>query len=81
MATIIWDVDPQDWAHPGTDAIERRVLAQARAGSVIVMHDGGGDRSQTLAALPTIITVLQRRGLRLVTVENLLGFRPIYRYG
>jgi peptidoglycan-N-acetylglucosamine deacetylase len=81
MDTIIWDVDPRDWTRPGIGAITRRVLAQAHAGSVILMHDGGGDRSQTLAALPTIITALQRRGLRLVTVEELLGFLPIYRYG
>jgi peptidoglycan-N-acetylglucosamine deacetylase len=81
MDTIIWDVDPQDWTRPGAGAIERRVLAQVHAGSVILMHDGGGDRSETLAALPTIITVLERRGFRLVTVESLLGFRPVYRYG
>jgi peptidoglycan/xylan/chitin deacetylase (PgdA/CDA1 family) len=81
MNTVVWDVDPADWTRPGIGAIERRVLTEAHAGSVILLHDGGGDRAQTLAALPTIITALQRRGLRLVTVEELLGFRPLYRYG
>ena len=63
MAVVGWSVDPEDWASPGTDAIVRRVLAAARAGSIIVLHDGGGDRSQTVAALPRIISGLRSQGL------------------
>lgn len=79
LATIVWDVDPRDWALPGTRAIEARVLAQARPGSIVLSHDGGGPRGQTLAAYPGIIAGLRRRGYRFVTVPQLLGYRTIYR--
>lgn len=59
---VLWSVDPQDWARPGTGAIESRVLRTVRPGSVILMHDGGGNRSQTVDALPTIISTLRARG-------------------
>jgi peptidoglycan/xylan/chitin deacetylase (PgdA/CDA1 family) len=78
MATVLWDVDPTDWALPGVAAIERRVLAQVTPGSIIISHDGGGPRGQTLAAYPSIIAALRRRGYRIVTIPELLGFRPVY---
>jgi peptidoglycan/xylan/chitin deacetylase (PgdA/CDA1 family) len=79
LATIVWNVDPRDWALPGTGAIVRQVLAQVRPGSIIVSHDGGGPRGETLAAYPAIIASLRARGYRLVTIPELLGFRPVYR--
>jgi peptidoglycan/xylan/chitin deacetylase (PgdA/CDA1 family) len=79
MATILWDVDPTDWALPGTAKIISRVLAQVRPGSIIISHDGGGYRGETLAAYPTIIRTLRARGYRIVTIPQLLGFRPVYR--
>jgi peptidoglycan/xylan/chitin deacetylase (PgdA/CDA1 family) len=79
LATIVWDVDPRDWALPGTGAIESTVLAQTRPGSIVLSHDGGGPRGQTLAAYPHIIAALRRRGYRFVTVPELLGYRTIYR--
>jgi peptidoglycan/xylan/chitin deacetylase (PgdA/CDA1 family) len=78
LATVEWNVDPSDYAQPGTSAIEQRVLAQVRPGSIIISHDGGGPRRQTLAAYPHIIAALRRRGLRIVTIPQLLDFRPIY---
>lgn len=71
MRTIVWDVDPRDWSNPGTGAIIANVLAHARRGSIIIMHDGGS-RGQTLAALPTILRGLRNRGLRPVKVSRLL---------
>jgi peptidoglycan/xylan/chitin deacetylase (PgdA/CDA1 family) len=65
----LWDVDPQDWARPGPAAITDAVLSQTRPGSIVLMHDGGGDRSQTVAALPAVIEGLLERGYRLVTVD------------
>lgn len=62
--TVLWDVDPEDWAKPGTDRIVRRVLAQVHDGALVLMHDGGGDRSQTVAALEQVITRLQAQGYR-----------------
>jgi len=82
LETILWDVDPADWTNPGDDAVYSRVTAAARPGSIILMHDGGGNRSGTLAALPKIIDTLRRRGYRFATVSELLGQRTIYRpYG
>jgi len=76
MATILWNVDPRDWSRPGTRAIEQRVLSAVRPGSIVIMHDGGGPRQETLAALPHIIGVLRKRGYRFRTVAGLLGFKP-----
>jgi peptidoglycan-N-acetylglucosamine deacetylase len=78
LATVTWNVDPSDYTQPGTGAIEQRVLAQVQPGSIIISHDGGGPRGQTLAAYPTIISALRRRGYGIVTIPQLLGFRPIY---
>ncbi len=49
-----------------------------RPGSIILSHDGGGPRGQTLAAYPHIIAALHARGYRIVTINELLGFRPVY---
>ena len=59
---ILWNVDPRDWSRPGTSTIVNRVLAQVRPGSRILLHDGGGDRSQTVAALDILIPKLRARG-------------------
>jgi peptidoglycan/xylan/chitin deacetylase (PgdA/CDA1 family) len=66
QAPLNWSVDPQDWARPGTAAI-LRTLRQAAAGDVVLVHDGGGDRSQTLAALALVLPEWQAAGLALVT--------------
>jgi peptidoglycan/xylan/chitin deacetylase (PgdA/CDA1 family) len=79
MKTVIWDVDPQDWSTPGTGAIFSRIVGAARPGSIILMHDGGGPRGETLAALPRIIDNLRRRGYSFATVTSLLGDRMIFR--
>jgi peptidoglycan/xylan/chitin deacetylase (PgdA/CDA1 family) len=79
LATVLWNVDPSDWALPGTAAIEQRVLAQVRPGSIIISHDGGGPRGQTLAAYPHIIATLRARGYRFETIPQLLGFHTVYR--
>ena len=66
---VLWTVDPRDW-QPGTtpQQIARNVLSAVRAGSIVILHDGGGDRSATIRALPKIIKAIRRRGLRLVAV-------------
>ena len=67
---VLWSVDPTDW-EPGITAkeIARRVLAGIRPGAIVDLHDGGGDRSATLAALPAIVLGIRARGLRLVALE------------
>jgi peptidoglycan-N-acetylglucosamine deacetylase len=82
LRTITWDVDPGDWSTPGTSAIYSRVVDAAQAGSIILMHDGGGPRDETLAALPQIIDTLRASGYGFATVTGLLGQRMIFRpYG
>jgi peptidoglycan-N-acetylglucosamine deacetylase len=75
MSTILWDVDTNDWRRPGSGAIASRAVGGTRPGSIVLMHDGGGNRSQTVAALPRILRTLKSRGYRLVTVTQLLGQR------
>ncbi len=78
MATINWDRDTRDWSTPGSAHIYS-VATSARAGSIVLMHDGGGFRGQTVAALPHIIANLKHRGYKLVTVTQLLGGHYIFR--
>jgi peptidoglycan/xylan/chitin deacetylase (PgdA/CDA1 family) len=77
--TIEWDVDPRDWSRPGTGAIYSTVVGNAFSGSIVLQHDGGGDRSETLAALPGEIDTLRARGYSFVTIPQLLGLRVIYK--
>lgn len=76
MLLVLWSVDSEDYRRPGTDAIVRNVLTRTRPGAIVLLHDGGGDRSQTVAALPRIIRGLRVRGYRLVTVPRLLLDNP-----
>ncbi len=67
LTQILWNVDPSDYLRPGAAAIVARVLASASGrGLVVGIHDGGGDRSQTVAALPAIIFGLRSRGYTFV---------------
>lgn len=69
LRTVIWTVDPDDWQRGTTaDQIVQRVLQQAKPGSIVLLHDGGGDRSATVAALPRIIDGLKQRKLAFVTL-------------
>ena len=76
MLMVLWTIDTSDYARPGTKRIIYTALSGARPGAIILFHDGGGDRSQTLAALPRIIRRLRQRGYRLVTIPELLRDDP-----
>ena len=67
----MWDVDSRDWTRPGPERIAATVLEAAGPGSVVLMHEGAGDRGQTVQALPSIVEGLLERGLDLVTVGEL----------
>jgi peptidoglycan/xylan/chitin deacetylase (PgdA/CDA1 family) len=73
LTTIMWNDDPADWSRPGTQVIASRVLAQVGPASIILMHDGPALRDQTAAALPIILDGLRTRGLRPVTIPQLLA--------
>ncbi len=62
METVLWDVDPQDWSRPGTQTIINHVLKYIQPGEIVLMHDGGGDRSESVAALRTIMKTLDEKG-------------------
>jgi peptidoglycan/xylan/chitin deacetylase (PgdA/CDA1 family) len=63
LREVLWTVDTKDWSRPGTTHIIQAATGPAvHAGSIVLLHDGGGDRSQTVAALPKIISILQQRG-------------------
>lgn len=79
MKSVIWDVDTTDWKLPGSGSIRSTIINQTRPGSIVLMHDAGGPRGQTVAALPGAIRNLRKRGYRFVTVSELLGNRLIYR--
>jgi len=74
MTSVLWSVDPLDWRTPGTGSIVSTVLNQTGGGAVILSHDGGGPRSQTLEAMPQIVHTLKRRGYKFVTLTDLLGY-------
>lgn len=72
MLMVLWTVETADYERPGDAAIVRRVLGGVRPGAIVLLHDGGGDRSQTVAALPQIIRGLRARDYKLVTVPQLV---------
>jgi peptidoglycan/xylan/chitin deacetylase (PgdA/CDA1 family) len=76
MLMVLWSVNPEDYYRPGAKRIAKRVLEAVRPGSIVLMHDGGGDRSETVRAVPRIVRKLRARGYRLVTVPRLLRDDP-----
>jgi peptidoglycan/xylan/chitin deacetylase (PgdA/CDA1 family) len=72
LLMILWSTDTDDYTLPGVQAIVQSALAGAHPGAIILMHDAGGDRSETIAALPAIIQGLRKRGLEPVTIPRLL---------
>ncbi len=67
---VLTDLDTTDWARPGVARIVAAATPRGRRGAIIMFHDGGGDRAQTVAALPAIITQLRARGYRFTTVTG-----------
>jgi peptidoglycan/xylan/chitin deacetylase (PgdA/CDA1 family) len=70
MRVVLWTVDPQDWRnHVTPRAIARAVLSNVRAGSIVELHDGGGNQTATAEALPRIIRGIRNRHLQLVAIR------------
>lgn len=67
MLPLDWSVDPRDWARPGAGRIRKSML-KCRSGNILLTHDGGGDRSQTLKALRQVIPELKKRGMTFVSL-------------
>ena len=76
MLMVMWTVDTSDYQLPGVDSIVQTAVSGARPGAIILMHDAGGNRAETLAALPIIIRQLRAKGYTLVTVPKLILDNP-----
>ena len=62
MTPLDWSVDPRDWSRPGVASIVSNIMRNTRTGSIILEHDGGGDRSETVAALKLVLPRLLAAG-------------------
>ena len=76
LTTMSYSVDPKDWTLPGVQTIVNNVVGSAFPGAVVDMHDGGGNRSETVAALPQIISQLRARGYSFVSICGGTNFGP-----
>ncbi len=72
LLMVLWLTDTNDYTLPGVAAIEQSALAGAHPGAIILMHDAGGNRAETIEALPTIIAGLRKRELEPVTIPRLM---------
>ncbi|MEU6550504.1 bifunctional polysaccharide deacetylase/glycosyltransferase family 2 protein [Streptomyces sp. NPDC046915] len=80
--TVLSTQDAEDWQRPGADRVLARATPHGHAGQIVLMHDGGGDRSQTVAALKTLIPRLKARGFRFATVGAAVRMAgPVQRAG
>ncbi len=71
-AVVMWSADSLDWRYRQPTTLINRVLKEASTGGIVLMHDGGGDRSKTVQALPVVIDQLRKRGYKFVTVPELM---------
>ncbi len=74
-AVIMWSADTEDYARPAAATILRRAEKEVKPGGILLMHDGGGDRSHTIAALPEVISYFKKQGYTFVTVPKLLDMQ------
>ena len=73
---VLWSLDSKDWLNPGSNRIIRNVTGSAFPGAVVLLHDGGDKRGQTVNALTEIIKVLRSQGYTFVTLSQLLAVEP-----
>ena len=77
LSTALWSVDPRDFTLRSPAKIAKRVLAQVRPGSIVILHDGGdSNRWATVQALPLILKALHARGYQVMSISQLLTMRP-----
>lgn len=72
---ILWNVDPKDYETPGPEKIADRIVNNVEPGSIVLLHDGGGDRSQTVAATKIVLQKLQQKGYQFKTISELLALQ------
>lgn len=74
LPTVLWSVDPADWRRPGASVVARRILKQSHKGAIILSHD---IHRGTIDAMPGTLDGLTKRGMRFVTVSQILGW-PVW---
>jgi peptidoglycan/xylan/chitin deacetylase (PgdA/CDA1 family) len=67
----MWDIDTLDWTKPGVHELYRNAVRSTKPGQIVLMHDGGLNRQQTIEALPLIIDDLRSKGFYFVTMDEL----------
>lgn len=72
---VLWSIDTRDWSRPGVASIINKVATEVKPGSIILLHDGGGNRSQTATALNAILEQLTQMGYQAVTLPQLVQYR------
>lgn len=77
-AVIMWSSDSMDYSRPGVPRLINNIFREAKPGGIVLMHDGGGDRSHTVTALPEIISKFRKQGYEFVTVPELLEMQDQY---
>ncbi|MEI4789253.1 polysaccharide deacetylase family protein [Bacillus sp. FJAT-53060] len=77
---VMWSFtqDPKDWSRPGAHKIASRIIDHIQGGDIILLHDGGGNRKQTVEALKQVIPELKNRGYEFVKVSELLHYDRAY---
>jgi cellulose synthase/poly-beta-1,6-N-acetylglucosamine synthase-like glycosyltransferase/peptidoglycan/xylan/chitin deacetylase (PgdA/CDA1 family) len=76
--TVLADLDGRDWERPGVAAIVRNSTPKNGQGAIVLLHDAGGERSQTVAALDILVPKLQAQGYRFATLHEALGLSPYH---
>lgn len=74
-SVVLWSVQASDWSTRSPQRVALRTLKQVRPGSIVLLHDGGGDRGHVVTAARWMVANLSRRGFRMVTVPDLLAMR------
>ncbi|MFO5475429.1 MAG: polysaccharide deacetylase family protein, partial [Dolichospermum sp.] len=77
-AVIMWSSDSKDYSRPAVPQLMNNIFREAKPGGIVLMHDGGGDRSQTVKALPEIISKFRKQGYEFVTIPELLEMQDQY---
>ncbi|WP_433014866.1 bifunctional polysaccharide deacetylase/glycosyltransferase family 2 protein [Kribbella sp. CA-294648] len=77
--TVLTTQDSEDWRRPGTEQVIANSMPKSTAGQILLMHDAGGDRTQTLDALQRLIPALKARNFRFATVSDTVGIaQPVH---
>jgi cellulose synthase/poly-beta-1,6-N-acetylglucosamine synthase-like glycosyltransferase/peptidoglycan/xylan/chitin deacetylase (PgdA/CDA1 family) len=73
---VLSDLDGRDWMRPGADEIARNITPKDGKGGIVLLHDGGGNRAETIAALERVVPALKRQGYEFVTASRIAGIAP-----